>query len=77
MSERVVRDATYLIMWRVKWPGGSLSDMVNLSRANDAAARFNETMEREQRGRQRPLEAGRRVSRPTGTRTATGGNHEF
>ena len=37
MSERVVRDATYLIMWRVKWPGGSLSDMVNLSRANDAA----------------------------------------
>jgi hypothetical protein len=40
-------------MWRVQWPDGSLSDMANLSRANDAAARFNETTEREQRGRQR------------------------
>jgi hypothetical protein len=55
----VIRDATYPTMWRVRWPDGSLSDMVNLSRANDAAARFNETIQREQRGRQRPQEPDR------------------
>jgi len=24
-------------MWRIRWPAGQLSDMVNLSRAKDAA----------------------------------------
>jgi hypothetical protein len=33
---RVVPDAAYPGMWRVKLPGG-LSDMVNLARAKDAA----------------------------------------
>ncbi len=33
---RVVPDSKYPDMWRVKLPGG-LSDMVNLSRARDAA----------------------------------------
>jgi hypothetical protein len=33
----VVRDKTYPTMWRVKLPDGSLSDMVNRTRAKDAA----------------------------------------
>lgn len=54
---RVVSDEIYPGMYRVRWPDGKLSDMANLSRANDAAARFNESMERELRGRQKPSEA--------------------
>jgi hypothetical protein len=30
-------DATWPGMWRIHWPGGEVSDMVNLSRAKDAA----------------------------------------
>jgi hypothetical protein len=33
----VVPDAKYASMWRVRYPDGSLSDMVNRSRAKDAA----------------------------------------
>lgn len=33
----VVPDARYPSMFRIKWPDGSLSDMVNLTRAKDAA----------------------------------------
>lgn len=33
----VVPDGKYPKMWRIQWPDGSLSDMVNLSRAKDAA----------------------------------------
>lgn len=33
----VVRDGTYPQMWRVERPDGSLSDMVNRTRAKDAA----------------------------------------
>lgn len=33
----VVQDPTYPVMWRVKRPDGKLSDMVNLTRAKDAA----------------------------------------
>ena len=54
---RIVRDELHHQMFRVRWPDGALSDMVNLSRANDAAARFNETLEREYRGRQKPAKA--------------------
>jgi hypothetical protein len=36
---RVVPDSKYPGMWRVRLPGG-LSDMVNLSRARDAALGF-------------------------------------
>jgi hypothetical protein len=57
MKARVISDEIYPSMYRVRWPDGNLSDMANLSRANDAAARFNETMERELRGRQKPSEA--------------------
>ena len=34
---QVVPDGKYPRMWRVKHPDGSLSDMVNLTRAKDAA----------------------------------------
>ena len=34
----VVQDAKYPKMWRVRYPDGQLSDMVNLTRARDAAA---------------------------------------
>ena len=33
----VVKDETYPTMWRIRLPDGSLSDMVNLTRAKDAA----------------------------------------
>lgn len=33
----IVPDASYPTMWRIKFPDGRLSDMVNLSRARDAA----------------------------------------
>ena len=33
----IVRDETYSHMWRVKYPDGRLSDMVNRTRAKDAA----------------------------------------
>jgi hypothetical protein len=33
----IAPDANWPGMWRVRWPDGSLSDMVNLSRAKDAA----------------------------------------
>jgi len=60
----VVRDVAYPRMWRVQWPDGSLSDITNLARAEDAAACFMETEERRQRGRQRPLEGRQCVKAP-------------
>ena len=33
----VVPDSVYSGMYRIRWPSGELSDMVNLSRAKDAA----------------------------------------
>jgi hypothetical protein len=48
----VVPDATHPGMWRVRWPGGRLSDITNLTRAKDAITCFIETEERRQRGRQ-------------------------
>ena len=33
----IVQDKTYPTMWRVRQPNGALSDIVNLSRAKDAA----------------------------------------
>jgi hypothetical protein len=33
----VIPDNEYAGMWRIRWPDGQLSDMVNLSRAKDAA----------------------------------------
>jgi hypothetical protein len=53
---KVVPDAAYPSMWQVRWPDGSLSDMVNLTRAKDAIACFMETEGRRQRGRQSPSE---------------------
>lgn len=57
MKARVIPDEAYPEMHRVRWPDGTLSDMANLSRANDAAARFNDTLDREYRGRGKPSEA--------------------
>jgi hypothetical protein len=33
----VIPDQTYPGMWRIQWPDGTVSDMVNLARAKDAA----------------------------------------
>jgi hypothetical protein len=52
LRSKVVPDSTYPNMYRVRWPDGRLSDMVNLTRANDAVACFLETEERRKRGRQ-------------------------
>ena len=35
---RVLPDEKYPTMWRIHWPDGEVSDMVNLSRACDAGA---------------------------------------
>ena len=50
LRPRVISDANWPGMYRVRWPDGNLSDMVNLSRANDAVACFMETAERRKRG---------------------------
>ena len=46
-------------MWRVRWSDGTLSDIVNITRAKDAIACHAETVDRRQRRaaqpRQRPL----------------------
>jgi hypothetical protein len=46
----IVQDAKHPSMWRVRQPNGSLSDMVNRTRAKDACAAMAATAER--RGRQ-------------------------
>jgi len=51
----IVQDERYPTMWRVRLPDGSLSDMVNRTRAKDACAAMTATTER--KGRQRRLEA--------------------
>lgn len=33
---KLVQDSVYPEMWRVKWPDGVVSDMVNKTRAKDA-----------------------------------------
>jgi hypothetical protein len=53
-----VPDPDHSGMWRVHWPDGRRSDIVNLSRAKDALASFVETEQRRhRRGRQTPPEA--------------------
>src|SRR5262245_60145562 len=54
LAGEIVQDKTYPTMWRVLHPDGSLSDMVNLTRAKDACAAMTATSER--KGRQRRLE---------------------
>jgi hypothetical protein len=55
-TARIVSDKAYPDMHRVRWPDGQLSDMVNLSRACDAAARFNDRLDRQFSGRESPSE---------------------
>ena len=50
LRPRVVPDSTCPGMYRVRWPDGVISDMTNLSRANDAVACFVENTERRKRG---------------------------
>ena len=50
-TARLIPDAVYPGMCRVRWPDGRVSDMVNLTRANDAIACYGETVERQRRGR--------------------------
>jgi hypothetical protein len=33
----IAKDEKYPTMWRIRWPDGRLSDMVNLTRVRDAA----------------------------------------
>ena len=47
----VVPDTEWLFMYRVRKPDGTLTDMVNLTRARDAAQHFAE-----QERRQEPLQ---------------------
>jgi hypothetical protein len=54
LRPRVISDANWPGMYRVRWPDGTLSDMVNLTRAKDAIARIEETAERHKRGAAEP-----------------------
>jgi hypothetical protein len=73
----VVPDAVYAGMWRIAWPDGRLSDMVNLSRAKDAAMAWGQRnapgkdrnrLGWEKHPRKTPAEAPPvRFSRPVGT----------
>jgi hypothetical protein len=52
LTARLVPDSKYpALMWRVRWPAGELSDMVNLTRAKDALASSLESEDRRRRGR--------------------------
>jgi cytochrome c peroxidase len=53
-NARLIPDTAYPDMWRVQWPDGRTSDMANLTRAKDAIACFQETLERKRRGRHSP-----------------------
>ena len=57
LAGEIVQDKTYPSMWRILHPDGSLSDMVNLTRAKDACAAMAATTQRQRR--QRRLEAPR------------------
>lgn len=50
-KSKLVQDKNYSEMYRIKWPDGKISDMVNKTRAKDAILRFNETEGRKERGR--------------------------
>jgi hypothetical protein len=45
---KIIRDAKWPNMYRIKWLDGVISDMANLTRCNDAVARFKETTRRNQ-----------------------------
>lgn len=50
---KIIPDDKWPNMYRIQWPDGTISDMANLTRCNDAVARFKETTERRKRhGRQ-------------------------
>jgi hypothetical protein len=53
----IVADKTHSGMWRVLRSDGSLSDMVNRTRAKDACESAFQGSSREKRGRHSPLEA--------------------
>jgi hypothetical protein len=68
LGSRLIRGDNYPDMWRVRWPDGHLSDMTNITRANDAIACSIATLDRQKRGRQTPLEGRTRV--PVGLESA-------
>jgi hypothetical protein len=50
----IVPDATWPGLWRVKMPDGLLTDMVNLTRAKDAAVSLGRAINRSEPGRAVP-----------------------
>jgi hypothetical protein len=54
---QIERDAEYPQMWRVRWPDGSLGDMVNLARAKDAAQDIAEGIEARKTPHKFPLKS--------------------
>jgi len=54
---QIERDSKYSQMWRVRLPDGSLSDMVNLTRAKDAALDIAEGIEGRKNPHKSPLES--------------------
>jgi hypothetical protein len=54
---QIERDAKYPQMWRVRLPDGSLSDMVNLTRAKEAALNIAEGIEARKTPHKSPLKS--------------------
>lgn len=56
MSSKLIEDKDYPGMYRIHWPDGKVSDMVNKTRAKDAIRRFEEADARRKReGAAEPL----------------------
>jgi hypothetical protein len=47
----VIADTKYPNMWRVRYPSGEISDMVNRTRATDEARTFNQLDAEARKGR--------------------------
>ena len=54
---RIERDKNYPAMWRIKLPNGGLSDLVNISRATDAALDLAEAIEHRKTPHKSPLKS--------------------
>jgi len=54
---QIERDSKYRQMWRVRLPNGSLSDMMNLTRAKDAALDIAEGIEGRKNPHKSPLKS--------------------
>lgn len=49
MESKLIQDKTYPEMYRIEWPDGEISDMVNKTRAKEAIRCYEEAQSRNER----------------------------